>query len=77
MNTKRQRLYLKDILERIRRIAMVAAEGREAFMESVVLQDAVLRNFEIIGEIVKRLDPTLTKVQPAIPGGGLQASATC
>lgn len=67
MNVKRQRLYLKDILERIRRIALVSAEGREAFMKSVILQDAVFRSFEVIGEIVKRLDPALTAAHPDIP----------
>jgi uncharacterized protein with HEPN domain len=67
VNAKRQRLYLKDILERIRRIAIASAEGHEAFIESVILQDAVIRSFEVIGEIVKRLDPTLTAAHPDIP----------
>lgn len=63
----RQRLYLKDVLERIRRIEIVTQGGREAFVESFVNQDAVIRSFEVIGEIVKRISPELTEVHPVIP----------
>ncbi len=39
-------------------------DGREAFMQSDQVQEAVTRCFEIIGEIVKRLDPALTAQYP-------------
>jgi uncharacterized protein with HEPN domain len=64
---KKQRPYLTDLLERIRRIESETEGGREAFMESFVIQDAVIRSFEVIGEIVKRLSPELTAAHPAIP----------
>ena len=58
--TKDQRLYCQDILDRIRRIENYTAAGRDAFLESELLQDGVIRSFEVIGEVVKRLDPALT-----------------
>jgi Uncharacterized conserved protein len=60
-------LYLDHISERIRRIERCANEGREAFEESHVLQDAVMRNFEVIGEAVKQLSPPLRAEYPDVP----------
>lgn len=53
---KDQRVYLRDIVERIERIQRFTIEGREAFLNSVIVQDAVLRNFQVMGEAVKRMD---------------------
>ncbi len=64
--SKRQRLYLRDILEHIDRIEAVAAVGKKTFFESTMHQDAVIRNFEVIGEAVNRLDAELTDQQPDI-----------
>jgi uncharacterized protein with HEPN domain len=61
-----QRVYLTDILERIERIEQIANEGEGTFVISVMHQDAMIRNFEVIGEIVKRLDPKLTAQQAQI-----------
>ena len=55
------------IHERIERIEEIATEGRTAFDASHVLQDAVIRNFEVIGEAVKRLSPLLTDQYPQVP----------
>jgi len=52
---KSDRLYLMHILESIDRILSYAQEGREAFLGDVRTQDAVVRNFEIIGEAAKRV----------------------
>ena len=48
-------LYLHHILERCRRITRFITAGREAFMNSEQLQDAVIRNLEVIGEAAKRV----------------------
>ena len=64
--SKRQKLYLHDILEHIRRIEAAAAVGKETFFTSTLHQDAIIRNFEVIGEIVKRLDAKLTAQHPNI-----------
>jgi uncharacterized protein with HEPN domain len=52
---KDDRLYLHHMLERCRRITRFIGPGREAFMASDELQDAVIRNVEVIGEAAKRV----------------------
>jgi uncharacterized protein with HEPN domain len=64
---KKLRPYLTDLLERIRRIESETESGREAFLNSYVIQDAVIRSFEVIGEIVKRLPSELTAAHSNIP----------
>ncbi len=64
---KNQRLYLIDILECIERIQSYVSEGREAFMSNRMIQDAVVRNFEIIGEATKQLSLELRQSHPRIP----------
>lgn len=59
-------LYLDHIQERIQRIEACAREGREAFEASHVLQDAIIRNFEVIGEAVKQLSPVLLERYPDV-----------
>lgn len=51
------RMYIVHIQERIARIMEFAAGGRQDFLESPIIQDAVLRNFEVIGEAAKQLSP--------------------
>jgi uncharacterized protein with HEPN domain len=60
-------LYLDHIHERIQRIESCAEEGRAAFEASHVLQDAVIRNFEVIGEAVKQLSSELLEQYPNVP----------
>ena len=43
------------MLERCHRITRFIGPGRETFMESEELQDAVIRNIEVIGEAAKRV----------------------
>jgi uncharacterized protein with HEPN domain len=66
-NERSDALYLEHISERIRRIEACAQEGRDAFNASPILQDAVIRNFEVIGEAVKQLSPRLLDRYPAVP----------
>jgi uncharacterized protein with HEPN domain len=60
-------LYLEHIYERIQRIEACAEEGRTAFDESYVLQDAIIRNFEVIEEAVKQLSPELLEQYDEVP----------
>lgn len=64
---KDARGYLQDLLTHIDRILTYTREGREAFSASEMTQDAVLRNFEVMGEIVKRLDKDFTAQHNHIP----------
>lgn len=63
----KDRLYLQDILTAIEKIQSYTASGRETFINSPLIQDAVIRNFEIIGEATKRLSTSLRETHPTIP----------
>jgi uncharacterized protein with HEPN domain len=67
MSDKDVRGYLEDLMNHAKRISRYTHEGRSAFFASELIQDAVLRNFEVIGEIVKRLDKSFTEAHPHIP----------
>lgn len=55
-------LYPSNIQGCIQRIKSYTVEGKEAFLETPMTQDAVIRNFEIIGKATKRLSPELKSV---------------
>ncbi len=63
---REERLYLRDISECISRIESYTRDGREAFRQTPMIQDAVVRNFEIIGETTKRLSQELKQKYPDI-----------
>jgi len=64
---KDPRVYLAQILERIDRIKEYTVDGKQAFFADPRTQDAVIRNFEVIGEAAKRIPEEYRKEQPAIP----------
>jgi uncharacterized protein with HEPN domain len=47
--------YLQHIRDSIAAIEEYVAGGREAFLRERLIQDAVIRNFEIIGEAASRI----------------------
>jgi uncharacterized protein with HEPN domain len=52
---KSQRAYLRDLLDYLQRVQDFTAAGKEAFLTDEKTQFAVIRAYEVIGEIVKRL----------------------
>ena len=64
---KDDRVYLDNIVECMRRIGEYTQEGQEAFMQSTVIQDAVIRNFEVVGEATKQISPELRDQYPDVP----------
>ena len=59
-------IYLRHIMECIRRIEENIADGREQFLESHTLQDAVLRNLQTMAESTQRLSDDLKATKPEI-----------
>ena len=65
--SKDPRVYLAHILECLQKIDQFTADGRTRFLQEPMVHDAVLRNFEVIGEAAKRLDDTYRRAHPEIP----------
>ncbi len=65
--SKDPRVYLAHIMECIQKIERFTQGGKERFLEDELVQDAVLRNFEVIGEAAKRLDEVYRASHPEIP----------
>jgi len=49
------------------RILKATDDGFDTFAESWLIQDAVIRNFEVLGEIAKRIDAAFKEQHPEIP----------
>lgn len=73
MSRNRQRLtdYLEHILEAIERIDLYTEDMDEiAFLDNKLVQDAVVRNFEIIGEASNNIEkhyPEFVAAHPELP----------
>ncbi|MFZ2146298.1 MAG: DUF86 domain-containing protein [Sedimentisphaerales bacterium] len=59
-------VYLRHILECIRRIEENVAGGRDRFLSSHNLQDAVLRNLQTTAESSQRLSDDLKETHPEV-----------
>ena len=66
-------VYLKHIQDAIARIESYTGQGRKAFFDSTMVQDAVIRNLEVIGEAVKQLPADLRQRYPRIPWRSITA----
>ena len=73
MTLDQQRLadYLNDILKAIERIEAYVSDLSELdFLNSALVQDAVIRNFEVIGEASNRIEkrfPEFAEHHPELP----------
>lgn len=63
---KDETVYLRHIMECIRRIEENVAGGRNQFMASHTLQDAVLRNLQTMTESAQRLPDELKAAHPDV-----------
>ena len=68
---KDDRKYLLHILECIQRIEEDVSGGRSAFDASHMIQDAVLRNLQVIAESTKRLSDALKATHPEFDWSGI------
>lgn len=61
-------LYIDDIVEAIAAIReYTSGMSRETFMQNRVIQDAVIRRIEIIGEAARQMPESLKRAHPDIP----------
>lgn len=67
MPLRDDRLYLDQILERIEMTETFTADGRDTFLHSQLIQEAVIRNFEVMGEAVRRLSEQTQQDYPHVP----------
>ena len=68
MSKRGNKEFLADIKEAIRRIKIYVKEiDYLVFLKDLKIQDAVIRNFEIIGEAVKNLTDELRDSYSQIP----------
>ncbi|MCK4303413.1 MAG: DUF86 domain-containing protein [Candidatus Eisenbacteria sp.] len=63
---KDDKVYLRQILEMIRRVEENSRQGKDAFMASHTLQDAVLRNLHTMTETSQRLSDRLKASHPDV-----------
>src|SRR5690606_8927289 len=56
---KNDRVYLQHIIESMDYIASYVVSGKDEFMNTRLIQDAVIRNLEIIGEATKNLSKNI------------------
>jgi uncharacterized protein with HEPN domain len=63
---KSQRAYVEHVLECIRRIAEDAAHGRASVFASRTLQDAIIRNLQILCESTQQLEEQYKLPHPEI-----------
>jgi uncharacterized protein with HEPN domain len=60
--------YLRHILDAIDRIrTYTTGKNKDAFLSEPLLQDAVIRNIEVIGEAANRLTPEFIAAHNTIP----------
>ena len=61
-------VYIEHILQSIDRIeSYLAGKDHQSFSNDFMLQDAVVRQLEIIGEATKRISKDLRNVNPQVP----------
>jgi uncharacterized protein with HEPN domain len=65
---ERDAAYLWDMLQAARRIQdFTAGLSRQGYLESLLVQSAVERQLEIIGEAARRVSETFQQAHPEIP----------
>lgn len=60
------KLNITYIADSIHQIQIYTQDGREAFMQTRIIQDAVIRNFLVIGEAIKNISTDLKSAHPDV-----------
>jgi uncharacterized protein with HEPN domain len=59
--------YVRDMLRELDDITAFTADGAAAFLADLKTQKAVIRSYEVTGEIAKRLPTELRNTHPNVP----------
>lgn len=70
---KDESVYLRHILDAIKKIQSYTTGGRKEFFQNTLIQDAVIRNLEIIGEAVRNLSVEFRRRHPEVPWRSITA----
>jgi len=70
---KDDKLYLVHIGECISRIQQYVEDGREPFLTSTLIQDAVIRNLQILAESSRRLSDSVKTQHSGTDSRGISA----
>lgn len=68
--------YLVHMADALERITAYTSDGELAFEKETIIQDAVIRNLEVIGEAAKRIPEDFREKYPSIPWKRLAVSET-
>ncbi|MCB0220594.1 MAG: DUF86 domain-containing protein [Chrysiogenetes bacterium] len=68
---KDPRVNLAQVLEAARKIRDYTRKGRAHFLGDPLTQDAVIRNFQVIGEASKRIPADYRNEHPDLPWSGM------
>jgi len=67
MTLRTQLAYLYHVRDALASVLEYTRDGRAGFLVSKMIQDAVLRNLEVIGEAVKALTEETRNLAPEVP----------
>jgi uncharacterized protein with HEPN domain len=58
-------MHIRDSLREVRQF--IADESYESFLENRMMQNAVMRSFEVVGEAARRVSPEFREAHPEVP----------
>lgn len=58
-------MHIRDSLYEVQ--TFIQGESYESFLENRMIQNAVMRSFEVVGEAARRISPELREARPEVP----------
>jgi len=68
---KNDAVYIADIKRALDRIIVYTEKGKDNFLKDEQIQDAVLRNFQVMGEAARRMSDKAQQQYPEVPWSDL------
>lgn len=66
MSQRDDRAFIEDMLARLELVAEFTQDGRDTFMNSKLIQEAVIRSLEIIGEASRHISEARRDAYPEV-----------